>query len=71
MEGVFSKGLVLKNLAKFIENHLCQLLFFSNVADYGPASFIKKRNSFFIDHLRTAASEIIEKRIFNIKHKNE
>ena len=33
---------VLKNFAKFTGKHLCQSLFFNEVADLGPATLLKK-----------------------------
>ena len=66
-----AKG-VLRNFAKFTEKHLCQCLFFNKVAGLSPATLLKKRvwyrcspvnfakflrTSFFIEHLRTTASE--------------
>ena len=40
---VFYKKPVLKSLAKFTGKHLCQSLFFNNVADLRSATLLKKR----------------------------
>ena len=67
---VFYKKDVLRNFAKFTGKHLCQSLFFNKVAGQA-CNFIKKetlaqmfscefceisQNTFFIEHLLTAAS---------------
>ena len=39
---LYKKG-VLKNFAKFIGKHLCQILFFNKVTGLRPASLLKKR----------------------------
>ena len=49
---VFPKKGVLRNFAKFTEKHLCQRLFFNNLAGLGlgvlrPATSLKKRQVFF------------------------
>ena len=44
---------VLKNFAKFTGKHLCQRLFFNEVAGLRPEIF---KNTFFTEHLRTTAS---------------
>ena len=49
---------VLRNFAKFTENHLCQSLFFNKVAGLS-------KNSFFTEHLRTNASFIFL--VFNLR----
>ena len=45
---------VLKNFAKFTEEHLCQRLYFHKVTSLNFAKFL--RTPFFTDHLRTTAS---------------
>ena len=40
---VFSKKVILKNLAKFAGKHLCQSLFFDKVAGLRSATLLKKR----------------------------
>ena len=40
---VFCKNGVPKNFAKFIEKHLCQILFFNKIAGLSPATLLKKR----------------------------
>ena len=40
---VFCKKGVHKNFTKFTEKHLCQSLFFNNVAGLWPATLLKKR----------------------------
>ena len=46
---MFCKKDVLKNFLKFTGKHLCQSLFFNEVADLRPATLLKKRlwHSFF------------------------
>ena len=39
---LYKKG-VLKNFAKFIGKHLCQILFFNKVTSLRPAGLLKKR----------------------------
>ena len=63
---VFYKKCVLRNFTKFTGKHLCQSLFFSEVAGLRPATLLKKklwhrcfpvnfakflRTTFFIEHL--------------------
>ena len=70
---VFCKKGVLKRFAKFTGKHLCQSLFFNKVAGLRPAALLKKESpaqvyscefcetfskTYFVEHLRTAASEI-------------
>ena len=40
---VFCTKGVLTNFAKFTRKHLCQGLFFNKVADFRPATLLKKR----------------------------
>ena len=40
---VFREKCVLRNLAKFTGKNLCQSLFFKNIADFRPATLLKKR----------------------------
>ena len=40
---VFREKRVLRNLAKFTGKNLCQSLFFKNIADFRPATLLKKR----------------------------
>ena len=67
---MFFKIGVLKNFAVFIGKHLCWSLIFNRVADFRPATILKKRleqmfyckyckifkNTCFEEHLRTTAS---------------
>ena len=70
---------VLRNFAKFTGKHLCQSLFLNKVAGSG-CSFIKKEtlshmfscefceislNTFFTEHIRTAASDCPQKTTFH------
>ena len=41
---VFCEKSVLRNFAKFTGKHLCQSLFFNNVAGLRPATLLKKRS---------------------------
>ena len=65
------KKVVLRNIAKFTGKHLCQSLFFNNVAGLRPVTSLKERlwhtcfpvnyskflrTSFFTEHLWTTAS---------------
>ena len=65
--GVLQKKSVLRNFIKFIEKHLCQRLFCSEVTGLRPATLLKKetlaqlfsckfckifKNTFFTEHLR-------------------
>ena len=51
---VLCKIIVLKNFAKYTRKHLCQSLFFNNVAGLRrfPVNFAKLRTLFFIEQLR-------------------
>ena len=40
---VFREKRVYRNLAKFTGKNLCQSLFFKNIADFRPATLLKKR----------------------------
>ena len=52
---LFKKG-VLKNLAKFTGNHLCQGLFFNKVGGLGLISWNFLRHFFFTGHPRATSS---------------
>ena len=39
---MFSKKGVLRNFAKFTRKHLCQRLFFNKIAEFRPATSLKK-----------------------------
>ena len=59
---VFCKKGVLRNFAKFTGKHLCQSLFFNQVAGLRPGAGVFlfceiPENTFFTEHLRTTASE--------------
>ena len=78
---VFSKKDVLRNFTKFTGKHLCQSLFFKEVAGLRPATLLKKRpwhrcfpvkfvkflrTPFFTKHLRATASDCSTHIIFII-----
>ena len=48
---VFFKKDVLENFAKFTGKYLCLSLFFNKVAGLRPATLLKKRTPFYIEHL--------------------
>ena len=73
---VFCKKGVLRNFAKFIGKHLCQSLFFNQVAGLRPATLLKKRlwcrcfsvnfakflrTPFLTEHIRWLLLEVSEK----------
>ena len=63
---VFCKQGILRNFTKFTGKHLCQTLFFNKVSGLRPAQVFSCefreiiKNSYFADHLRTAAYDFVD-----------